>query len=92
MESAMKLSSFPNSLALILILLTTALLLTPAARTRPSGPSVVHLHGRSSRRASRDAAFRPPHTPPPPERAEEMDPRYGVEKRLVPTGPNPLHN
>lgn len=21
-----------------------------------------------------------------------MDPRYGVEKRLVPTGPNPLHN
>ncbi|KAH7444602.1 hypothetical protein KP509_02G084800 [Ceratopteris richardii] len=22
----------------------------------------------------------------------EIDPRYGVEKRLVPTGPNPLHN
>ncbi|PSR84919.1 CLE13p like [Actinidia chinensis var. chinensis] len=22
----------------------------------------------------------------------EMDPRYGVEKRLVPTGPNPLHH
>ncbi|XP_048565182.1 protein FON2 SPARE1-like [Triticum urartu] len=23
---------------------------------------------------------------------EEVDPRYGVEKRLVPTGPNPLHH
>ncbi|XP_028762075.1 CLAVATA3/ESR (CLE)-related protein 10-like [Neltuma alba] len=22
----------------------------------------------------------------------EIDPRYGVQKRLVPTGPNPLHN
>eukprot|EP00250_Pteridium_aquilinum_P008040 c17619_g1_i1 orf=504-938(-) len=31
---------------------------------------------------------------PAPEEAEgsEIDPRYGVEKRLVPTGPNPLHN
>nr|CAD1832364.1 unnamed protein product [Ananas comosus var. bracteatus] len=27
---------------------------------------------------------------PPP--TGEIDPRYGVEKRLVPTGPNPLHN
>ncbi|KAK1379493.1 CLAVATA3/ESR (CLE)-related protein 10 [Heracleum sosnowskyi] len=24
--------------------------------------------------------------------AYEIDPRYGVEKRLVPSGPNPLHN
>ncbi|RWR82098.1 CLAVATA3/ESR CLE-related protein 12-like protein [Cinnamomum micranthum f. kanehirae] len=23
---------------------------------------------------------------------DEIDPRYGVEKRLVPTGPNPLHH
>nr|XP_027191052.1 CLAVATA3/ESR (CLE)-related protein 9-like [Cicer arietinum] len=22
----------------------------------------------------------------------EVDPRYGVDKRLVPSGPNPLHN
>ncbi|RDY06407.1 CLAVATA3/ESR (CLE)-related protein 13, partial [Mucuna pruriens] len=22
----------------------------------------------------------------------EIDPRYGAEKRLVPTGPNPLHH
>ncbi|KAL4184319.1 hypothetical protein AMTRI_Chr10g225010 [Amborella trichopoda] len=27
-----------------------------------------------------------------PPYSEEIDPRYGVEKRLVPTGPNPLHN
>ncbi|OEL22382.1 hypothetical protein BAE44_0016599 [Dichanthelium oligosanthes] len=31
---------------------------------------------------------------PPPGRdgGEEIDVRYGVAKRLVPTGPNPLHN
>ncbi|KMT08978.1 hypothetical protein BVRB_6g136910 [Beta vulgaris subsp. vulgaris] len=34
--------------------------------------------------------FSPP--PPPPSLASEIDPRYGVEKRLVPSGPNPLHN
>eukprot|EP00249_Psilotum_nudum_P036647 c8271_g1_i1 orf=763-1074(-) len=27
---------------------------------------------------------------PPPE--EEIDAKYAVDKRLVPTGPNPLHN
>ncbi|XWS64203.1 hypothetical protein CRYUN_Cryun06bG0166200 [Craigia yunnanensis] len=30
--------------------------------------------------------------PPPPPELNEIDPRYGVEKRLVPSGPNPLHN
>ncbi|KAK4349993.1 hypothetical protein RND71_029306 [Anisodus tanguticus] len=30
------------------------------------------------------------HLSPPPE--SEIDPIYGVEKRLVPTGPNPLHH
>lgn len=28
----------------------------------------------------------------PPDDGNEIDPRYGVEKRLVPTGPNPLHH
>ncbi|XP_054820942.1 protein FON2 SPARE1-like [Prosopis cineraria] len=28
--------------------------------------------------------------PPPSE--GQIDPRYGVDKRLVPTGPNPLHH
>ncbi|KAI5387337.1 hypothetical protein KIW84_073460, partial [Lathyrus oleraceus] len=30
----------------------------------------------------------PPHT----NIGVELDPKYGVEKRLVPSGPNPLHN
>jgi len=28
----------------------------------------------------------------PPSAAGKADPRYGAEKRLVPTGPNPLHH
>ncbi|KAL0420921.1 UNVERIFIED_CONTAM: CLAVATA3/ESR (CLE)-related protein 9 [Sesamum latifolium] len=34
----------------------------------------------------------PPLPPPPRDDGDEIDPRYGVEKRLVPSGPNPLHN
>ncbi|CAM8884353.1 unnamed protein product [Rhodiola kirilowii] len=29
---------------------------------------------------------------PLPPSSYKIDPRYGVQKRLVPTGPNPLHN
>ncbi|GAV91796.1 hypothetical protein CFOL_v3_35182 [Cephalotus follicularis] len=32
----------------------------------------------------------PPTLPSSPD--HDIDPRYGVEKRLVPSGPNPLHN
>ncbi|GAB2280207.1 hypothetical protein Dimus_014848 [Dionaea muscipula] len=32
------------------------------------------------------------HPPPPPPSEYDIDPRYGVQKRLVPGGPNPLHN
>ena len=36
---------------------------------------------------------RPRHVPVQSEPSSyEIDPRYGVEKRLVPTGPNPLHH
>uniref|UniRef100_A0A1D1XJI2 CLAVATA3/ESR (CLE)-related protein 9 n=1 Tax=Anthurium amnicola TaxID=1678845 RepID=A0A1D1XJI2_9ARAE len=34
----------------------------------------------------------PRQPPPPPDAAEEIDPLYGDVKRLVPSGPNPLHN
>jgi hypothetical protein len=34
----------------------------------------------------------PPPPPPPPPPPSEIDPIYGVEKRLGPAGPNPLHN
>uniref|UniRef100_A0A0D9V620 Uncharacterized protein n=1 Tax=Leersia perrieri TaxID=77586 RepID=A0A0D9V620_9ORYZ len=30
--------------------------------------------------------------PPPSRDGEEIDARFGVSKRLVPSGPNPLHN
>ncbi|KAL5826295.1 hypothetical protein ACOSQ3_018137 [Xanthoceras sorbifolium] len=33
-----------------------------------------------------------PLSPPSPPSLNEIDSRYGVEKRLVPSGPNPLHN
>ncbi|KAK7317952.1 hypothetical protein RJT34_02600 [Clitoria ternatea] len=32
-----------------------------------------------------------PVTIPPPQ-GNDLDPRFGAEKRRVPTGPNPLHN
>ncbi|XP_013590876.1 CLAVATA3/ESR (CLE)-related protein 10 [Brassica napus] len=38
-------------------------------------------------RSSRQPLFSPPSPSPP-----EIDQRYGVDKRLVPSGPNPLHN
>ncbi|KAJ4827864.1 hypothetical protein Tsubulata_020351 [Turnera subulata] len=40
----------------------------------------------------RRSQHRPFGQPPPPPPPVEIDPRYGVEKRLVPSGPNPLHN
>ncbi|KAM0884882.1 hypothetical protein ACQ4PT_030699 [Festuca glaucescens] len=33
-----------------------------------------------------------PQPPPGRDDGDEIDPRYGVSKRRVPTGPNPLHN
>ncbi|KAJ0247572.1 CLAVATA3/ESR [Hirschfeldia incana] len=40
-------------------------------------------------RIHRSTRKQPLVSPPPP---PEIDPRYGVDKRLVPSGPNPLHN
>ncbi|CAN7094205.1 CLAVATA3/ESR (CLE)-related protein 9 [Brassica rapa] len=40
-------------------------------------------------RIHRNSRKQPFSLPPPP---PEIDPRYGVDKRLVPSGPNPLHN
>ncbi|PSR88238.1 CLE13p like [Actinidia chinensis var. chinensis] len=40
-----------------------------------------HRHNHHNRKNLPDV-----HGPP------EIDPRYGVDKRLVPTGPNPLHH
>ena len=38
------------------------------------------------------ARRRVPIPPPGRDDGEEIDPRYGVSKRVVPSGPNPLHN
>lgn len=48
------------------------------------------FHGISPHSNHRPHLISPPPPPPPP--PSEIDPRYGVEKRLVPSGPNPLHN
>ncbi|KAA0034462.1 hypothetical protein IC582_023012 [Cucumis melo] len=45
----------------------------------------IHLHRVYQHRL-------PVHVLPPLLTHNEIDPRYGVEKRLVPSGPNPLHN
>lgn len=50
----------------------------------------LNCGGAASSSSSRTDCAR---SPAPEEAAgSEIDPRYGVEKRLVPTGPNPLHN
>jgi hypothetical protein len=67
---------------------------------RPAPASWCHgLHLRrragSAGHHRRHHHHRPEPAPlPPPGRGggEEIDARYGVAKRLVPTGPNPLHN
>ncbi|CAN6333012.1 unnamed protein product [Urochloa humidicola] len=42
-----------------------------------------HVHHRWNRQGNPPAAVG---------NGEELDPRYGVQKRMVPTGPNPLHH
>ncbi|CAO2166501.1 unnamed protein product [Urochloa humidicola] len=51
-------------------------------------PWCKQLHAR--RRGGAATRYLP--TPPPSRDGEEIDPRFGVSKRLVPSGPNKLHN
>ncbi|KAF7000799.1 hypothetical protein CFC21_016614 [Triticum aestivum] len=48
-----------------------------------------HRHGGHHRHHQQQGA---PAVPLPPPGRDEVDMRYGVSKRRVPTGPNPLHN
>ncbi|KAK3152892.1 hypothetical protein QOZ80_2BG0164980 [Eleusine coracana subsp. coracana] len=50
-----------------------------------ASPPTNHHHHHHAGRWNR-------HGVPPSPAGEEVDPLYGVEKRLVPTGPNPLHH
>ncbi|GJM89040.1 hypothetical protein PR202_ga05636 [Eleusine coracana subsp. coracana] len=63
----------------------------PRGTHRAAGAAPLSLSGNRHRHRHND---RPPVPLPPPGRGgeEEMDERFGVAKRLVPTGPNPLHN
>ncbi|XP_030544019.1 CLAVATA3/ESR (CLE)-related protein 12 [Rhodamnia argentea] len=76
------------------------------AKPGSSLPSASHHHGSINRkvlasrfdfspfrkRRGKSSGGRSPQLPEPPDNGREIDPRYGVEKRLVPTGPNPLHH
>ncbi|CAL4954416.1 unnamed protein product [Urochloa decumbens] len=57
-------------------------------RGREELPWCKQLHAR--RRGGGAARYLP--APPPSRDGEEIDPRFGVSKRLVPSGPNKLHN
>ncbi|KAL4363989.1 hypothetical protein GQ457_04G010850 [Hibiscus cannabinus] len=68
----------------------------PPSRSRHSCDSFSRSEQRSLcfqlQRLHHFHPFSPSTQPSPPSKGEEIDPRYGVEKRLVPSGPNPLHN
>jgi hypothetical protein len=53
-------------------------------------PWCTQLH--ASRRQGAHQYHRHLPMPPPSRDGEQIDPRYGVSKRLVPSGPNRLHN
>ncbi|KAK8686834.1 hypothetical protein V6N13_125851 [Hibiscus sabdariffa] len=80
---------------LVFLLLLPLEASTPPPRSRHSCDSFPRSEQRSlCFQLQRLHNFQPfsPSSPPPPSNGEEIDPRYGVEKRLVPSGPNPLHN
>ncbi|CAO2182806.1 unnamed protein product [Urochloa humidicola] len=56
-------------------------------RGREEPPWCKQLH---ARRRGGAAGYLP--AAPPSRDGEEIDPRFGVSKRLVPSGPNKLHN
>lgn len=84
------------SRSLLILLLLAQVSTLPALRT-PRDKTTQSAQSRSTHAAAGTFNQFNPGVPscltdcsPPPE--GEIDPRYGVEKRLVPTGPNPLHN
>ncbi|KAJ3692342.1 hypothetical protein LUZ60_012692 [Juncus effusus] len=68
------------------------LLFSPRNLTREAHHHHNHHH-KNHHKHDNSASYLPGHRPKPgPDPGEEIDPRYGVDKRLVPTGPNPLHH
>ena len=60
----------------------------PLLRRRFLRGAAHHRHGRHHHQHRVTV----PQPPPGRDDGEDIDPRYGVSKRRVPTGPNPLHN
>uniref|UniRef100_A0A2N9J7P0 CLAVATA3/ESR-like protein n=1 Tax=Fagus sylvatica TaxID=28930 RepID=A0A2N9J7P0_FAGSY len=54
-------------------------------------PFVKHHQQRQQQQQDHSKRSQNMHVQPEPAESE-IDPRYGVEKRRVPTGPNPLHH
>ncbi|CAL9042942.1 unnamed protein product [Musa banksii] len=87
----MKLPCFPYVTLWALILV--AFFLSPASGTRlPKEANFCDRVVSSSSSAHRLPSRCIQSPPLPPAVGEEIDPRYGVEKWLVPAGPNPLHH
>ncbi|KAJ8460016.1 hypothetical protein OPV22_032942 [Ensete ventricosum] len=87
----MKLPWFPYLTLWALILV--AFFLSPVSGTRlPRGAYFCDRVVSSSSSTHRLPSRCIQSSPSPPAVREEIDPRYGVEKWLVPAGPNPLHH
>ncbi|GAU47531.1 hypothetical protein TSUD_94360 [Trifolium subterraneum] len=96
----------PSSVTTTLMLLLFLLFFSTSANSRflPSPTSSRNLHhcNSFSDTTARSLCFKLQRIyhknmhsvpiPPQENNGVEVDPRYGVDKRLVPSGPNPLHN
>ncbi|KAK9074579.1 hypothetical protein SSX86_007177 [Deinandra increscens subsp. villosa] len=94
----------PPRRKILSVVLLLHLLITAAASTNSPATSLRHPRRHHDQhcttitfQSQRLHPRRPPLPPLPPQlfqppSPEEIDPRYGVAKRLVPSGPNPLHN
>ncbi|KAK2381086.1 CLAVATA3/ESR-RELATED [Trifolium repens] len=95
-------SSSSSSLTTTLLLLLFLLFLSTSANSRFLSSRNLHHCNSFSNTTTRSLCFKLEiiyhknmHSVPiPPQENNwvEVDPRYGVDKRLVPSGPNPLHN
>ncbi|MCL7050210.1 hypothetical protein MKW94_001855 [Papaver nudicaule] len=72
-------------------------MLSSSSETFDFSPFYKHHHHKHHGHHHHHHYYYNPEPPPPGgtndnNNGHEIDPRYGVEKRLVPTGPNPLHH
>lgn len=74
------------------------LIATPQIESSHTFHHPQHHHSRLSRHLTNSLSSKSPSVlyhrtaPPSPLQPDEIDPRFEIDKRLVPGGPNPLHN